>query len=634
MKHKVRFLTISIFLILLSATLLTAQFAKREDAIWARSTTESMILDGQLNETSWASAESLHVAYGESTGLPSSGWTQDPSGGPGAVTDPTNATVKFLVTPDNYLYVGFRVPDSSIGGSKDWANWDGILLSLKSRITDAYLTEFQPTTPLEYFYSYWYANDSFSPGDPPVFRGTFGTDDVFPKDSAAFNAAIVVDGTANDSLADNGYTVEMKINLDSVGVNVNNPEGDVIELNFSIWDKDVFAGHPLDSYVTRTWWESPWTSNSFDEGRVMVNPNVTVNSGPVPDIGPDVIVPNAGTEPDPVIDGVLDESEWSGAYSFDMAWDIGSVRDSYPGVGPYRSGRFQPNNANGLLAPVLDPVTAKIKMFFKGAFLYLAADVNDKLVQAGTDVDNFDGVTFRIGDRTKTNGDHITLFQQLNIAVSNKTDTTYQALDYLPNLLDSSATEVALKLKGTTTVDNSSDVDEGYVIEMKVDLTGLGYQTGLGDHLLFMGVRLEDADSFDDPNQNYGTRVWWFGENFDWATAWMVMDPNTLVGVNDEKTLPIPTTLELLGNYPNPFNPTTKIAFSLPKAGDVNLAIYNILGQQVADFNMKNLSAGSHQKVFDASLLSSGVYLYSITLKSNNSKQFFHSKVGKMVLMK
>ncbi len=551
----------------------------------------------------------------------------------GAVTDPTNAIVKFLVTPDNYLYVAFQVPDSSVGGSKDWANWDGILLSVKSRLTDDYLNKFLPTSPFEYFYSFWYANDSFGPGDPPVFRGTFGTDDVFPKDSAAFNAAMVVDGTTNDSLVDKGYTVEMKINLDSVGVDVNKPEGDIIELNFSIWDKDVFQGRPLDSYTTRTWWESPWTSNDFNEGRVMVNPSVTVSSGPVPDIPPDVIVPNAGNEPDPVIDGVLDEPAWAGAYSFDMAWDIGSVRDSYPGVGPFRSGRFEPQNANGLTPPVLDPVTAKIKMFFKGDFLYLAADVNDKLVQAGTDVDNFDGVTFRIGDRSKTNGDHITLFQQLNIAVSNKTDTTYQALDYLPNLLDSSSTELALKLKGNTTVDNSSDVDEGYVIEMKVDLTGLGYQPGLGDHLLFMGVRLEDADSFDDPNQNYGSRVWWFGERFDGTTAWMVMDPNTLVGVNGTKTVSIPKTLKLLGNYPNPFNPTTKITFALPESGDVVLSVYNLLGQSVAQFNMRNLSAGNHQKVFDAASLSSGVYLYSVSLKSNNG-QLFKSQVGKMVLMK
>ncbi len=83
MKHKIQFLILSIFVLLFSSTLLTAQFAKRQDAIWARSTTETMVLDGKLTEASWASAESLHVAYGESAGLPSSGWAQDPSGGLG-----------------------------------------------------------------------------------------------------------------------------------------------------------------------------------------------------------------------------------------------------------------------------------------------------------------------------------------------------------------------------------------------------------------------------------------------------------------------------------------------------------------------------------------------------------------------
>ena len=629
------------FALLLISSMSFAQYAKRQDAIWARMTNESMNLDGLLNESSWAMAESLHIVYGQSAGLPSSGWTQDPTGGPGAVTDPTDAIVKFLVTPDNYLYVGFVVADSSVGGKNDWANWDGILMSIKSRTTEGYLVNYEPTTPFEYFYSFWYDNDSFGPGDPPVFRGIYGSNDVFPGDSVAFNAKMFVNGTTNDSLPDNGYSVEMMINLDSVGVDVNNPDGDIIELNFSIWDKDVFQGRPLDSYTTRTWWQSPWNSNAFNVGRVYVNPSVTVNSGSVPEIQPDVIIPNAANHPAPNIDGILDEEVWTGAYTFQMAWDLGNVRQTYPGVGKFRSGRFQPErdlDGDGTVDPkaqVLDPVTATIKAFFKDNFLYLAADVDDKLVQASNDYDFYDGVIFRLGDRGQLNGDNYTLFQHLSVMVSDNPDTPFVALDYLPNMLDSSNTQVALHLKGATTVNNSADVDEGYTIEMKVDLSYLGYPSDLGDNLLFWGVLLFDGDSFDDPLQNYGTRTWWFGENYNWATAWSVMDPNyVLVNIDDFKGKKIPNRLKLLGNYPNPFNPSTKIKFATPVRGNVKINVYNMLAQKVITYGFGNLNAGIHERNFDASQLSSGVYFYTIQLENGLDGKVISSKIGKMVLIK
>ena len=77
-------------------------------------------------------------------------------------------------------------------------------------------------------------------------------------------------------------------------------------------------------------------------------------------------------------------------------------------------------------------------------------------------------------------------------------------------------------------------------------------------------------------------------------------------GVEDEV---LPEKAVLLGNYPNPFNPSTTIRFSLPAMGNVRLSVYNLLGQEVALLVDGRLEAGAHQVRFDARNLASGTYL-------------------------
>lgn len=83
----------------------------------------------------------------------------------------------------------------------------------------------------------------------------------------------------------------------------------------------------------------------------------------------------------------------------------------------------------------------------------------------------------------------------------------------------------------------------------------------------------------------------------------------------------------LAQNYPNPFNPSTKINYSIPAEGLVTLKVFNILGQEVASLVNDFKTAGAHTISFDASKLSSGIYLYKI-----DSNGFTQTK--KMMLIK
>ncbi len=88
-----------------------------------------------------------------------------------------------------------------------------------------------------------------------------------------------------------------------------------------------------------------------------------------------------------------------------------------------------------------------------------------------------------------------------------------------------------------------------------------------------------------------------------------------------------PSTFNLGQNYPNPFNPSTSIQFNVPKSGIYTIKVYNLLGQMVAKIFDQNIASGSYRINFNASSLSSGVYLY--VLKGNN---VYMAK--KMILLK
>ncbi|HOZ01986.1 MAG TPA: FlgD immunoglobulin-like domain containing protein, partial [Candidatus Syntrophosphaera sp.] len=99
---------------------------------------------------------------------------------------------------------------------------------------------------------------------------------------------------------------------------------------------------------------------------------------------------------------------------------------------------------------------------------------------------------------------------------------------------------------------------------------------------------------------------------------------------NDDPVLPAVT--ELKGNWPNPFNPSTSISFSVKEASPVIIEVYNLKGQLVRTLIKESKAAGNHRIVFDGrdnagQPLASGVYFYKMQAGK-------YSATRKMILMK
>lgn len=103
----------------------------------------------------------------------------------------------------------------------------------------------------------------------------------------------------------------------------------------------------------------------------------------------------------------------------------------------------------------------------------------------------------------------------------------------------------------------------------------------------------------------------------DFAGSVQPNDNTAKVMVRQTQSEILPSKIDLVGNYPNPFNPTTTIQYALPKGSKVELKIYNILGQVVRKLVDEEKPAGFHQTIWDGRdetgrPVSTGIYLYQI----------------------
>ena len=135
---------------------------------------------------------------------------------------------------------------------------------------------------------------------------------------------------------------------------------------------------------------------------------------------------------------------------------------------------------------------------------------------------------------------------------------------------------------------------------------------------------------FASPIKPY-SQYWWriksINVNKARSSEWSDILTFTTGGRTSVEEEIIPLEYILSQNYPNPFNPSTQIQYALPEATQVTLEVFNSVGQKVMELVNGQKSAGYHTATFDASGLSSGVYLYKLTTLS-------FTETKKMLLIK
>jgi photosystem II stability/assembly factor-like uncharacterized protein len=148
----------------------------------------------------------------------------------------------------------------------------------------------------------------------------------------------------------------------------------------------------------------------------------------------------------------------------------------------------------------------------------------------------------------------------------------------------------------------------------------------------------DEGISWQRIDYGYYRGVTFVAQNTGWAGNESALTGNNLIMYKWDGVFPssfdqkitnkIPKNFNLYQNFPNPFNPVTKISYSLPQSGLVRLKIYNVLGQEIQTLVNKFQKAGEYNVDFEAKNLSSGIYFYKLQVGSD------YVQTKKMILMR
>ncbi len=208
------------------------------------------------------------------------------------------------------------------------------------------------------------------------------------------------------------------------------------------------------------------------------------------------------------------------------------------------------------------------------------------------------------------------------------TNNFLNSVNFLYQNIGTSGNQILLKLKGCLTPTGRSNTS-GIGTRIKIRKgsqtfirevcggMGMGSQDMIWQHIGLGNITIIDSIIVYWPSGNIQklTNV---------AANQTLLIDECLLGIESEV---IPVKFELNQNYPNPFNPTTTIEYSIEKAGNVKLTIYNIFGQEIKILLNGFKGPGTFMETFDGTNLPSGVYIYKL-----ETDDFTDTK--KMILIK
>ena len=150
---------------------------------------------------------------------------------------------------------------------------------------------------------------------------------------------------------------------------------------------------------------------------------------------------------------------------------------------------------------------------------------------------------------------------------------------------------------------DSSSNEDGFVLERK-DNIDTNWTT--------IDSLKADSVTYTDTGLTVGRTYEWrvYAYNAGGNSGYSNVVSSLITGITGNGSLP--DKYALYNNYPNPFNPSTKIKFDIPKSGIVKLTIYDILGRQVSTLVNNELTAGRYEMEWNAGSYSSGIYFYRI----------------------